>query len=370
MVAAHLQPLVEYPGANEPWESQCLKCEAIVMPRFSNISSGQGGCIHCGLVASTAAKWNDPDQAAETMRRAHLRPLVDYPGVNEPWMCQCLKCGEVVTPQFANIKTGQGGCRKCGTVITAMKLQNDAVEAAAKMEAAGLEPLETYPGALSPWKCRCTKCGREVAPTYHTIHRGKGGCWMCGVALRASMQMLDPDEAVSIMRAADLEPLEVYPGSNRPWKCTCNKCFRQVTPHLSSIQGGRGGCKFCADYGFDRTAPGIVYLMTNYEYVALKIGVTTTNASKDRIGQHKANGWTLIQKWSTPTGDDAEVVEATVLKWWREGLGAPAFVPRVAMPQDGASETASLAAVDLYETIAFIDEELKKNDIDGSARND
>lgn len=32
------------------------------------------------------------------------------------------------------------------------------------MRAAGLEPLEPYPGSAAPWRCRHTACGREAPP--------------------------------------------------------------------------------------------------------------------------------------------------------------------------------------------------------------
>jgi hypothetical protein len=47
MVAANLEPLVEYPGAAIPWESRCLKCQRIVTPRYSQLAYGIGGCKFC-----------------------------------------------------------------------------------------------------------------------------------------------------------------------------------------------------------------------------------------------------------------------------------------------------------------------------------
>lgn len=47
MVAAGLQPLVEYPGSNNPWRCRCLRCLRVVNPRHGGIAQGQGGCRSC-----------------------------------------------------------------------------------------------------------------------------------------------------------------------------------------------------------------------------------------------------------------------------------------------------------------------------------
>ena len=70
------------------------------------------------------------------------------------------------------------------------------------MRAAGLEPLEPYPGSMTKWRCRCLRCGIEVEPKWAQIQQGGGGCRTCGdVALR-----LSEHEAVSAMNDAGFEP--------------------------------------------------------------------------------------------------------------------------------------------------------------------
>ena len=171
------------------------------------------------------------------------------------------------------------------------------------MRAAGLEPLEPYPGSLTKWRCRCLRCGIEVEPKWAQIQQGGGGCRTCADAdLRLSEQEAvsvmndagfeplepyvnnytpwrsrcltchraasprlgrikqggncehcardnqrhDPQEAVNVMRDAGLEPLGPYPGAvNRPWRCRCESCGQEVTPRLAGIKSGKGGCKYC-----------------------------------------------------------------------------------------------------------------------------
>ncbi|CAM5331034.1 hypothetical protein [Streptomyces chartreusis] len=56
----------------------------------------------------------------------------------------------------------------------------------------------------------------------------------------------DPREPEEIMRAADLEPLEPYPGSSAPWRCRHTACGREGTPRLSNVTKGQRGCMYCS----------------------------------------------------------------------------------------------------------------------------
>ncbi|MGW1747284.1 hypothetical protein ACWCRD_17085 [Streptomyces sp. NPDC002092] len=39
-----------------------------------------------------------------------------------------------------------------------------------------------------------------------------------------------PEEAVTLMRAAGLEPLEPCPGTDTPWRCRCTTCGTIANP--------------------------------------------------------------------------------------------------------------------------------------------
>jgi hypothetical protein len=113
-------------------------------------------------------------------------------------------------------------------------------EAVADMRAAGLFPLEPYPGALAPWLCACTSCGNEVAPSLESVRRGHG-CRFC-----APNAPIAAESAVSQMRAAGLEPLTPFPGVVVPWRSRCMTCNNEVFPRLQVIRRGQGGCPYCA----------------------------------------------------------------------------------------------------------------------------
>ena len=73
------------------------------------------------------------------------------------------------------------------------------------MRAASFDPLEPYPGADAPWKCRCNMCEREVTTTYSRVKQGHG-CRYCG------KYRINSDEAAATMTLAGLHPTEPYPG--------------------------------------------------------------------------------------------------------------------------------------------------------------
>jgi hypothetical protein len=98
----------------------------------------------------------------------------------------------------------------CGRRKAAGSRRLDPNEAAEVMRAAGLEPLEPYPGWNVPWKCRCVNCGNEVEPRFTKIQQGRGGCKPCGYKASAEKLRLDPAFAAAAMEAAGLEPLEPY----------------------------------------------------------------------------------------------------------------------------------------------------------------
>ena len=155
------------------------------------------------------------------------------------------------------------------------------------------------------------------------------------------------------MRAAGLEPLEPYRSAGALWRFRCLACGRELATRYDSVARGVG-CRYCAQRGMDYTAPGVVYVMVNTDFQAVKVGVTTTAARTDRVGAHERNGWVAVRSWDVPSADDAIGFEREVLSWWRTAVGAPPAMLPGDMPQGGASETASLMLIELEDTAEFI----------------
>ncbi|MFF2073541.1 hypothetical protein ACFVXG_02170 [Kitasatospora sp. NPDC058162] len=120
--------------------------------------------------------------------------------------------------------------------------------AVAVMRAAGLEPLEPYPGANVAWNSRCTDGAHRVAPTFTLVRTGRGaGCRQCGrTAAGRRRRAAGRERAEADMRAAGYEPLDPYPGARVRWRCRHLPCGRTVHPRLFKIRAGGGGCLGCA----------------------------------------------------------------------------------------------------------------------------
>lgn len=190
------------------------------------------------------------------------------------------------------------------------------------MRAAGLEPLETYTSSHKPWLCRCRKCGKEIRPTLSSVRQDKG-CRNCGIGKRAKAQAVPVAQAEAEMRAAGLEPLEPYTSSHKPWLCRCRKCGNEVSPSLSNVRR-ENGCRYCADYGFQPSEPAIVYLITNPEWGAHKIGIAGVKTS--RLENWKRYGWTVHDTLRLDRGDVAEAIEQEVLRWLEEEQGLSPYL--------------------------------------------
>jgi hypothetical protein len=392
-----LDPQIPYPGAGKPWKSRCKKCSQIVSPTYNSIKSGTG----CGVCAGKIVV---PELAEALMRNASLEPIVPYPGGRTKWKCKCMKCGQIVYPNYGDIQQGDGGCKycggrfvesedavelmrsnsleplepyqntmkpwkckclKCGKLVTprhasiqkgaggckyCAKVFVDAEDAIQVMRKAKFEPLVPYPGSQKPWKCKCLRCGKEVQPAYTSIVSGQKGCVYCGG------KKVDPQEAFDFMLSKDLEPLEQYKRADGRWKCRCMKCSKIVTPTYSAVSQGQGGCRFCTNKGLDYNASAFLYLMTHKEFSAHKIGVGNHKTRNNRITEHKKTGWVLINSKDFVSGEEAFNVEQNTLIWLREEKNLGVFLSKAEMPQGGETETVDALEIDLPTIWAKVEE--------------
>ena len=395
MMKASLKPLEPFPGSKTAWKCKCMKCGQVSSPCCSDVKRGTG----CGICAGVIVI---PELAVKVMMKANLKPLEPYPGGSTSWKCKCLKCGKEVSPKYHNIKSGDGGCKYCGGNYVSAK------EAEKLMLVNKLKPLVPYVNTDTPWKCLCLVCNSIVKPRHHSIKGGQGGCpicankkmsdsqklsqeeaisvmknaqltpledykksdkpWKCrcdkclkvvyprysgiqsgqGGCLSCAGKMVDPKEADSVMRASGFIPLMDYPGSNKPWKCKCKKCGRVVSPHYTTVKGG-GGCRYCTELGIDYTGPGFIYLMTHPYLESHKIGIggSKRTRNRDRVKDHQKSGWKLYQRKDFKTADEAFQVEQSILDWFRLDKKLGVYLSEFEMPQGGYSETVDASEIDL-----------------------
>jgi len=107
-----------------------------------------------------------------------------------------------------------------------------------------LEPLVAFPGTQKPWKSKCLVTGKVVSPTYGKVRDSGHRCVYC------SRNVVDPVEAVKLMKKSGFKTLIPYPGSNLPWKSQCLKCKKVTSPTYWNVAKGIG-CKFCGGRAVD-----------------------------------------------------------------------------------------------------------------------
>ena len=107
-----------------------------------------------------------------------------------------------------------------------------------------LEPLVPFPGTQKPWKSKCLITGKVVSPTYGKVRDFGHRCIYC------SRNVVDPVEAVKLMKKSGFKTLIPYPGSNIPWKSQCLTCMKITLPTYWNVAKGIG-CKFCGGRAVD-----------------------------------------------------------------------------------------------------------------------
>ncbi|MEU9602015.1 hypothetical protein AB0E06_35100 [Streptomyces sp. NPDC048109] len=361
MRGAGVEPLEMFPGVDVPWRCRCLSAlcpglwmgdPADIRPRLSDARASRiSACKYC---ARSAVR---PERAAQRMIENGVEPLEDYASAWSSWPCVCLRCGaDDITPTYANVVLGgQGGCKHCGG-----RLRVPDQQAVSEMRAAGADPLEAYPGVNERWRCRCLAAdcpgpaGRIIYPRLGWVRRGAQACkWCAGV-------VIDPLAARDVMISqAGLVPQEPYPGVRERWKCRCMNCQSIVHPTLGSVNSRGTGCSECAEYGFQRGNPGLLYLVTHQRLNAAKIGICNLNTR--RIERHEGRGWKRHATLAFPLGGTAELLEKQVLAEWRAQGWRP--VLDSGKPYDGWTETVPLdeeitpqtlwqGILDLHELVA------------------
>lgn len=177
----------------------------------------------------------DKNEWIRAARKAGWEPLEPPKGRLDWWRLKCAECGREDVRQYAVLS----GCRHGaplapGYAAAAAKVEETARE---RLEEAGWEPLEPWPGAAAAgWNIRCTTCGQEtrrssqrpdIRPCTHIgwTHRkteAAFGEW------RERVEGGDVQEAVRLLLMSGWEPAEEFPGRViLPWQVRCVRCGRE-----------------------------------------------------------------------------------------------------------------------------------------------
>ncbi len=189
-----------------PCPGTCVACGERVSPQLNNIRAGQGACRKCADSRRANEQRLPQETAVAEFRSAGVEP--DEPfvfqGVWLPCPGICMTCGGRVAPRLGNIRSGQGGCRRCATDRQADRRRVPHHVALAEFRAAGMEPEKpfVYVNAITPCRSTCMKCGSKGDPRLSTIRLGHGGCRSCGgfgfnPARRGWVYIVETDDGVT-----------------------------------------------------------------------------------------------------------------------------------------------------------------------------
>lgn len=327
MASKNLEPLEPFVTVMTPWKCKCLTCGDIVQPALNSLKRGQGGCKRCGYKNAKRYKIAS-DEAISLMIASGVKPLEEYSSLKKPWKCECLTCGNIVSPRLGSIKAGQGSCVYCAGLIV------DESKIIEHMISLNLRPLEPYKTARTKWKCECLGCGETVFPMYNSVQQGQGGCTSCGIDKASEKKLFSQDEAIEFMNVSGFDPVDPYVHSESKWKVRCRTCIKICYPTLHNVKMG-SGCPSCAKSGFDPNEPGYLYFLRHERWEMLQIGIT--NNPDKRLGQHRKLGWEVLELRGPMDGHLTQEWETAILRYLK-AQGADLSNSSIAGKFDGYSE--------------------------------
>lgn len=326
----------------------CLKCQSESEVVIDSIRKRQNsGCENCARKKQASLS---ELEAIKSMREKGLEPIGPWEGYKAPWLCKCTVCKQEVHVARESIRRRSSefkGCIECAKKSQSEKMVSANREKVLdRFKAKNLLLKSDYVNSRLLIEVECMTCGHIFSTQGIRIGRQKYGCAKC------SGNYVDPKEAKDFMKLSGYEPLVPFSGAHQSWESTHLLCGNVVTPSYSTLKSGNGGCKYCAEYGFQYSKPAYLYLITNEALGAHKIGIANPAKIKksDRLHRYRHNGWSVIKVWDFPNGKVAEEIENELLLYLRVNLGLPPYLTISDMGgHKGHTETVSAEAISLLE---------------------
>ena len=112
-------------------------------------------------------------------------------------------------------------------------------------------------------------------------------------------------------QAIGWDPKVISPGTHKKFKWICNiGHIWEASPNHRTSKGD--GCPVCSKTGFNPNNEAYLYLIYNKNFDMLKIGIT--NSVKRRLGEHKKDGWELIESIGPKEGKYIKNLEFLIIK--------------------------------------------------------
>ena len=404
--------LDKYINYSSKMKCKCLNCGQIVFTTMSSIKNGSLGCKACGIIKSANSQKIPIKEVLAILKENDFEAQETYVNANTLMKCECLRCNKFVKITIGNLKSGNSGrkqccspvavipkkealkkfdkhgfsllepyttsskalnvkCKKCGKkskrsmqslelngkkpkCVWCANLRKDPKEVVRFMTKNGLKPKTPYKGANEPWICICLKCKKEVSSSYASVRDGKGCKYCAG-------NFIDSKDAESNMINWGYKPQEPYKGTHHNWKSRHIPCGNIVSPEYAQIQQGFGGCRHCAEWGFQYDKKSYLYLITHKQLRAHKVGIgnVAKKLKADRLHRLNLEGWELFKKWNFDEGKKALKVEQEVFKVLRDDMKLPIFLTKKQIRNEGYSETINSDTITLFKLEKIINDAIK-----------
>ncbi|MFD5317547.1 hypothetical protein [Streptomyces sp. NPDC127098] len=197
----------------------------------------RGGGARTARTRRTPVRSRMPAAPVEVLRHGGLVPTARYPGhPHRLWPARCVDC---LLPQEVSVHLVAGGYRcghsrplgQQGLAEVALRRDTRHLRAMNRLLAARYEPVVPYPGSQQGWPAVCINCGELRFPQPSNHRRIKP----CNHVLTP----VTSAEAVMELAAADLVPLEPYPGHiHDSWWAHCRQCHLPLHLTLTRVRAG------------------------------------------------------------------------------------------------------------------------------------
>jgi hypothetical protein len=188
---------------------------------------------------------------------------------------RCLIDGHEWMSSTNSIQRGHG-CPKCSKNA---KLNKDDLQE--QLLDRNIEMVDDYTNATTKMRFRCMLDGYEWSTTMNSLRCGTG-CPRC-----AGKEHITTEQFSKLIAHRTFVCIGGYSAtmSKTSFKCSVPSCGHEWETTPNSILSRKTGCPNCADSGFNRSKPSIVYVYQIGEYC----GYGITNNFKQRDKRHRTS---------------------------------------------------------------------------------
>jgi hypothetical protein len=264
--------------------------------------------INPALAAQADSSWDPRKTTAGSSKRVG-------------WICTSNSTHKWTAP-IAQRNAGTG-CPICANRLIVAGI-NDLATTHPLLAAAGdgsWDPTKYLSGSHTKVNWICSTDPRHKY-TCSINERARGvGCSLCNGKVVVpginDLATLDPQLASECDGTWNPATVRQFCNSRVGWVCSTNPAHRWQAQIANRSNGG--GCPGCAVSGYDVTAPGWLYLITDHDRELTQIGIS--NYPKQRLRHHERSGWSILDVIGPFAGDVCYEWEKSIILFVRS-MGA------------------------------------------------